>query len=68
MPEIWFAIYLYSALAIFVTLNDDVLLIAVSVQSLQTLLHLCEAELIYLDMCSNSKKRLYVLDLARDST
>ena len=35
---------------------NDIMLIAPSVQSLQTLLHLCEAELIYLYMCINSKK------------
>ena len=35
---------------------DAILLLAPSVQSLQTLLHLCEAELIYLDMCINRKK------------
>ena len=39
---------------------DDILLIASSVQSLQTLLHLCEAELIYLDMCINSKKSVCI--------
>ena len=44
---------------------DDILLITSSVQSLQTLLHLCEIELIYSDKCINSKN-LYVLDLVRD--
>ena len=39
---------------------DDILLIAASVQSLQTLLHLWEAEFIYLYMCINSRKSVCI--------
>ena len=58
-PVVRVIIYLYSAL-VFFCYADDILLIAPSVQSLQTLLHLCEAELIYLDMCINSKKSVCI--------
>ena len=44
---------------------NDILLIASSVQSLQTLLHLCDIELIYLDMCINSKKFVCIRSVSR---
>ena len=58
-PVVRIAIYLYSVL-VFFCYADDILLTAPSVQSLQTLLHLCEAELIYLDLCINSKKSVCI--------
>ena len=36
--------------------NDDILLLAPTIRELQRLLHICESELIYLDMTINAKK------------
>ena len=45
-----------SALALYCTLSDDVLLLAPSVSSLQLILAVCEKELHWLDMMINVKK------------
>ena len=39
---------------------DDIMFIVPSVQSLQTLLNVCETEWTYLNMCINSKKSVCI--------
>ena len=58
-PVVWFAVYLYSALVFFVMLTTYCYLLRLF-NRYKLYLHLCEAELIYLDACINNKKSVCI--------
>ena len=47
---------------------DDIMLISPSVSMLQTMLHLCESELLDLDMSLNVKKSVFIMRFGPAST